>query len=74
MRRILLAITLLATTPAFAQQQQSPSEFALQASTMVAQLGQLAEQQKKQIEVMQIQINKLQNQLDEAKKTTPDMK
>lgn len=68
----LIVLLLLVTSPAFAQQQSTPAEFALQASSMIAQLGQLAESQKKQIEAQQAQIVLLQKQLEEAKKPAND--
>ena len=58
--------TLILASPAFAQQ-LSPAEAALQASTIVNQLGQMATQQQKTVEQLQAQLVALIKERDELK-------
>lgn len=70
MKRIIVAATLLALSgfSASAQQvapQPTPAEFALQASQMIMQLGQLAQAQQKHIDQQNADLAKAQARIKE---------
>jgi hypothetical protein len=62
------AVALLLPSTAFAQQQQSPSEIALQMNGVIAIWAQTLTQQIKQIEQLQKENADLKKQIDEHKK------
>lgn len=66
-RLVIFLLGSLVATSAFAQQEQSPSEFALQMSNMAAQIGLLASQQERQIKDLTKQNELLRNEIKELK-------